>query len=48
MAISKGHFEVDNAETAVISTMKMLSNIGSLVETMSVPRNYNVSKDEFF
>ena len=44
----QGHFEVDKAETAVISTMKMLSDIGSSVETISVLKNSNVSKDGFF
>ena len=38
----QGHFEVDKAETAVISTTKMLSNIGSSVETMSVLTNSNL------
>ena len=31
----KGHFEVGKEETAVISTMELLSDIGSSVETMS-------------
>ena len=44
----KGHFEVDKEETAVISTMKLLSDIGSSVGTMSVLTNSNVSKDGFF
>ena len=44
----QGHFEVDKAETAVISTMKMLSDLRSSVETMSVLTDSNVSKDVFF
>ena len=44
----KRHFEVGKAETAFISTMKLLTDIGSSVETMSVLTNSNVSKDEFF
>ena len=44
----QGHFGVDKTETAVISTMKMLSDIGSSVETMSALTNSNVSKDGFF
>ena len=43
-----GHFEVDKAERAVISTMKMLPDIGLSVETMSVLTNSNISKDSFF
>ena len=44
----KEHFEVDKAETAVISTVKLLSDTGSSVDTMSVLKNSNVSKVEFF
>ena len=38
----KRHFEVDRAEKAVISTMKLRSDIRSSVETISVPTNSNV------
>ena len=38
----KRHFEVDRAETAVISTMKLRSDIRSSVETISVTTNSNV------
>ena len=41
----KGNFEVDKAKTAVISTMKLLSDIGSSLETMSVMANSNISKE---
>ena len=44
----KRHFEVGKAEIAFISTMKLLTDIGSSVETISVLTNSNVSKDEFF
>ena len=45
---SKRHFEVFKPETTVISSMRLLSNIGPSVETMGVLTNSNVSKDGFF
>ena len=42
------YFKVDKAKIAAISTMKMLSDIWSSVETMNVLANSGVSKDVFF